>query len=41
VHPIDMPPGHIAGSRSVTTGIITIDGTFDNAFCAGMVGILI
>jgi hypothetical protein len=41
IHPIDMPPGHIAGSLSVTTGNITIDGTFDNTFCDGMVGILI
>jgi hypothetical protein len=41
IHPIDTPPGHIAGSLSVTTNSVTIDGTFDNTFCDGMVGILI
>jgi hypothetical protein len=41
MHPLDMPPGHIAGSLSVTTNTVTIDGTFDNTFCAGMVGVTI
>jgi hypothetical protein len=41
MHPLDSPPGHIAGSLSVTTNSVTIDGTFDNTFCAGMVGIVI
>jgi hypothetical protein len=32
------PPalGHVAGSFRVSTDTVTIDGTFDNAFCAGM-----
>jgi hypothetical protein len=38
IHPFDTPPGHIAGSLSVTTATVTIDGTFDNVFCPGMVG---
>jgi hypothetical protein len=41
IHPLDMPPGHIAGSLSVTANSVTIDGTFDNTFCAGMVGVTI
>lgn len=39
--PLDMPPGHVAGSLSVATPTVTIDGTFDNSFCAGMVGVTI
>jgi hypothetical protein len=38
IHPFDSPPGHIAGSLSVATPTVTIDATFDNTFCAGMVG---
>jgi hypothetical protein len=41
IQPLDMPPGHVAGSLSVTTNSVTIDGTFDNSFCAGMVGVTI
>jgi hypothetical protein len=41
MHPLDMPPGHVAGSLSVTANSVTIDGTFDNTFCAGMVGVTI
>jgi len=35
-HPFMMSPGRIAGSISVATDTVTIDGTFDNQFCAGL-----
>lgn len=35
--PIDMPPGHIAGSVSALTDDVAISGTFDNVFCPDMI----
>ena len=34
--PVFSALGRVAGSFSVSTDTVTIDGTFDNAFCAGM-----
>jgi hypothetical protein len=36
MHPFLAAPGRIAGSLSVVTNTITIDGMFDNQFCAEM-----
>ena len=38
IDPFDSPPGRITGSLSVSTSTVSIDGTFDNVFCAEMLG---
>jgi len=38
IQPFDVPPGRITGSLSVSTSTVSIDGTFDNVFCAEMLG---